>query len=281
MSPSAQNQFEHMVGQPVQRLPLVFVDLETTGLFPGQGHRVCEVGLLRVEHTHETSFSSLVQPERELESRAAAINGITPEMLTNAPRFAAVANEVLALLRGGVLVAHNAPFDVGFLEAELRYLGLPPPAMPVLDTLVLARRLLQRPSYSLRALSAEFGLHPPTHRAMADVLALRGLFAQLLALLAARQIENLSDVLRFQRGLLPGQPEPEGPPLINQAILEGRLLRIVYLSRSSPVPLERVIRPYELTAESSGIYLRAFCYLRNDIRSFALTKIELIELVGA
>ncbi|MCG8346286.1 MAG: WYL domain-containing protein [Chloroflexales bacterium] len=266
--------------QTLDALPLVFFDVETTGLFPSQGHRICELALLRVCNGEiQAQFSTLVDPQRPLEARAFAINGISEELLRDAPPFRQIAAIVQELLDDAVVIAHNAPFDMAFLGRELMLLGRPLPANPVFDTLVLARRLLRRHSYSLKALSCDLGLSRPEHRAMSDVWALYGLFRYLAEQLAALGITALGDVLRYQRGLFPEQPDPVQPPLVSQALREGRQLRIIYRSRSSPEPTERYIYPLELTQERSGVFLRAFCFLRDDWRSFALDKIEVMELV--
>jgi DNA polymerase-3 subunit epsilon len=266
--------------QALDALPLVFFDVETTGLFPSQGHRICEVALLRVcNGVIQSRFNTLVDPQRPIEARAFAVNRISADLLRDAPPFAQIAGMVQELLDDAVVIAHNAPFDMAFLGCELTLLGRPLPANPVLDTLVLARRLLRRHSYSLQALSRDLGLSPPNHRAMSDVWALYGLFRYLAEQLAALGITALGDVLRYQRGLFPEQPDPVQPPLITQALRERRQLRIIYRSRSSPEPTERYIYPLELTQERSGVFLRAFCFLRDDWRSFALDKIEVMELV--
>jgi DNA polymerase-3 subunit epsilon len=111
------------------------------------------------------------------------------------------------------------------------------------------------------------------------VLALRGLFDYLAGRMRTNDICTLAEVLRFQRGLLPGQAEPEPPPLIARALHEGRCLRIVYRSRSTPEATERIVRPREVTRERRGIYLLAYCYLRQDQRLFAVDKIEAMELL--
>lgn len=268
-----------MLRQPLWALPLTFFDFETTGLAPTQGHRVCEVGLRRVRGARiEMEYTTLVDPQRPVDPGAFAVNGISAEMLQGAPCFAQIADAVLAVMGSSVLVAHNAPFDVAFLTKELELLGRPAPLNPVLDTLVLARRLLRCRSYSLRALAEELGLESPQHRAMQDVDVLAKLFRHLQDKMAEQQITTLEAVLRLQRGLLPGQPEPEPPGLIAVALREGRRLRIVYHSRTTPGPTERVVRPIELLQESKGVYMRAFCYLRNDVRVFALEKIQEMEL---
>lgn len=264
------------VQQPLRDLPVLFFDVETTGLDIREGHRVCELAMLRREGGVETGrINTLLNPERDLDPQAAQINGIHADDLRNAPRFASIAGHVVQLCQQAVRVAHNLPFDEAFLNMELERAGYPPLTGPALDTLELARRLgIRRGSLSLGALAGAFGLPTPTHRAMDDVLTLNALFDQLIAKMAAYGVTTLGDALRFTRGLLPGQPEPEAPPPLAEALASGSTLRIIYTSNSSPHPIERRIRPIELVVEPNGLSIRAFCYLRNDIRNFVLAKIS-------
>jgi DNA polymerase-3 subunit epsilon len=264
---------------PLSEVPLVFLDLETTGLSIAAGHRVCEVALVRVRGgVEEGRLSLLIDPESDFDPQAAAVNGLSAALLQGAPRFAEAADTILAAIGDGLIVAHNAQFDVAFLNHELSLLGRPPLTSPVLDTLSLARRLLRRASYSLKALATDLELPHPTHRALDDVLALWGVYNHLAELLAAQGIASLGDALRFERGLRPGEPEIEPPPLVSQAMSQQRRLQIIYSSRSSPEPTLRMIRPLGLTREHSGIFLRAFCFLRNDLRTFALAKITMMQI---
>ena len=264
---------------PLSEVPLVFLDLETTGLTIADGHRVCEVALVAVRGKIEQArMTLLIDPEREFDPQAAAVNGLNIAMLRGAPRFAEAANSILATIGNGLIVAHNAQFDLAFMNYELSFLGRPPLTNLTLDTLSLARRLLRRASYSLKALATDLGLPHPTHRALDDVLALQGVYDHLVELLAAQGVTSLGDALRFERGLRPGEPEIELPPLISQALSEQRRLQIIYSSRSTPMPTRRMIRPLGLTREHSGIFLRAYCFLRNDLRTFALAKITMMEL---
>jgi DNA polymerase III subunit epsilon len=223
-------------------------------------------------------LSLLINPQREFDEQAAAVNGLSLPMLLGQPRFAEVVDQLLPALADGVIVAHHAPFDVAFLNYEFGLLGYPPLSIPAIDTLSLARRLLRRPSYSLVALAEHLRLSLPTHRALDDVLALRGVFYYLAELLAERGITSLYDVLRFDRGLLPGEPELPLPLIVAQAMHEKRRLRIVYSSRSTPEPTTRLVTPLSLSREGNYIYLRAYCFLRHDLRAFALDKIEAMEL---
>jgi DNA polymerase-3 subunit epsilon len=270
-----------MIDLPLSSIPLAFLDFETTGLSPRRGDRVCEVALQRVVgDTVEITFAALIDPERPLSERSFAVNRITPELLAGAPTFSQVAGAVRAALAGTAIVAHNAPFDLEFLHAELALAGQPPLIVPTIDTLAIARRLFpKRPSHSLAALATALGSPPPSHRAMDDVLALRVVFDDLAAQLATLGITTLVDVLRFARGLRPGDPEPVTPEAIALALRDGRLLRIVYASRSMPEPTERLIRPIEIANENGVLFLRAYCYLREDLRSFVIEKITQIDLL--
>jgi DNA polymerase-3 subunit epsilon len=112
---------------------------------------------------------------------------------------------------------------------------------------------------------------------MSDVLALRELYERLTELLAARGVTTIGATLRAARGLFPGDSEPDAPHWLRDAILEQRQIRINYRSRSSLDRTERTIAPLEITRERSGIYVRAYCFLRDDMRTFALERIAVLE----
>ena len=270
-----------MLDLPLSSIPLAFLDFETTGLSPRRGDRICEVAVQRmVGSVLETSYETLVDPQRPLSERSFAVNQITPEQLAGAPTFSAIAGAIRAALSGAALVAHNAPFDLEFLHAELALAGQPPLHVPAIDTLAIARRLYpRRRSHSLAALASALGSPPPSHRAMDDVLALRVVFDDLVAQLAPLGITSLGDLLRYARGLRPGDPEPTAPLPIAEALRGGKLLRIMYASRSLPEPTERLIRPIEIANENGVLFLRAYCYLREDLRAFIIEKIMRIDLL--
>jgi DNA polymerase III subunit epsilon len=271
-----------MLNLPLSAIPLAFLDFETTGLSPRRGDRVCEMALQRVVGgTVEMSYTTLVNPQRPLSARSFAINQISAEQLANAPTFSSIAGRMRAALTDTVIVAHNAPFDLEFLHAELARAGQPPLRVPAIDTLAIARRLFpKRQSHSLAALATALGSPPPSHRAMDDVLALRVVFDDMAAQLAMLGIYKLGDLLRYARGLLPGDPEPIAPTVIVEALRDDKLLKIVYASRSLPEPTERIIRPIEITSENGVLFLRAYCYLREDLRAFVITKMSVIAIWG-
>jgi DNA polymerase-3 subunit epsilon len=161
-----------MTGETIAELPFVAADVETTGLSPEEGHRVCEVALLRfLRGTVIDSFVSLVNPLRPIDPGASAVNGITDPMVALAPTFADLFPRMLTFLADDPVVFHNAPFDLSFLRAEARIAGGAWPENRIIDTLALARRTGRFRSHSLSALCREIGIVSTFHRAEADAWA--------------------------------------------------------------------------------------------------------------
>jgi len=140
----------------------IFLDTETTGLSPGQGHRIIEIGCLEMVDRRLTGaeFHCYLHPDREIDEAAQRVHGISIEDLETAPRFADIADEFLGFIAGAELVIHNAEFDVGFLEHELSLMGHAQPIIAehatVLDTLALARKLHPGQRNSLDALCKRY-----------------------------------------------------------------------------------------------------------------------------
>jgi DNA polymerase III epsilon subunit family exonuclease len=102
---------------PLDGVSLAFLDVETTGLRPSLGDRVVEVAVVRARGSVELArFASLVNPQRPLNPEATRVNGITPTMVADAPTFPDLLDQLLLLIEDAVLVCHNAPFDLSFLE---------------------------------------------------------------------------------------------------------------------------------------------------------------------
>jgi len=155
-----------------------FLDLETTGLSPWFGDRICEVGIVLTEGKRvKQQVQFLVNPERPLSLGAASTNGLTDEQLSNEPIFADKADEVTEWLRGTVVVCHNAQFDIQFLDSEFRRLKREIQIPNLVDTLLLARQNFDLPSYSLHYLAETFHVPMVTaHRALPDAHTGRGVF---------------------------------------------------------------------------------------------------------
>ena len=163
----------------------VLFDTETTGLDPAQGHRVIEVAALELENDLPTGrhFHALLQPDRDVPEDAVRIHGITAARLAGKPRFPEVAPALLAFFGEGRLVAHNAPFDFAFVNAELRLAGLPPlDGARMVDTLALAKARYPGLPNSLDALCRRFGIdlsERTSHNALLDCRLLAQVYVEL------------------------------------------------------------------------------------------------------
>jgi len=162
--------------------PYIAVDVETTGIEPAEGHRVCEIALLKfLRGDVIDSLVSLVNPLRPVSPGASAINGITDLMVAGAPLFRDLFPGILGFIDSDVLIFHNAPFDLSFLRVEARIAGGEWPGNPVVDTLRLARRSGRFRDHSLSAICRELGIGAAFHRAEADAYAAGKLLLHLSA----------------------------------------------------------------------------------------------------
>ncbi|HCE40773.1 MAG: DNA polymerase III subunit epsilon [Alcanivorax sp.] len=155
----------------------IVLDTETTGLDPQSGHRVIEIGCVEVENRRLTgnNLHLYINPQRDIDEGALEVHGITTEFLADKPTFDQIAKEFMDFVRGAELVIHNAPFDVGFLDHELKRLGREwgtvADACGVLDTLKLARDLHPGQKNSLDALCRRYDVdngHRELHGALLD-----------------------------------------------------------------------------------------------------------------
>lgn len=152
--------------------PYIAIDVETTGLEPRGGHRVCEIALLKfLRGSVIDSLVSLVNPLRPISPGASAVNGITDLMVAGAPLFTDLFPRILSFVGDDVLVFHNAPFDLSFLREEARIAGGEWPSNRVIDTLPLARRTGRFRSHSLSSVCRELDIGGGFHRAEGDAYA--------------------------------------------------------------------------------------------------------------
>ena len=188
---------------PIDEAPLVFVDLEMTGLRAATD-RVIEVCAERVRGDRvEDRIATLVRPEAG-EFGNAHVHGIDPAALVDAPTFSSISGAIDRLLDGAVMVAHAAPWDIAFIEAEMARAGRPRRIPFYLDTLTMSRRAFALPSHSLTALSAELGIaRARAHRAEDDVHALREVWKRTVAVLAPKSPRDLWHVRIAERHARP------------------------------------------------------------------------------
>ena len=264
-------------------LTLAVFDVETTGLYPSWGDRVCEVAVLRCQgDTALEAYQTLVNPQRPVGRGAFAVHGISDAELAQAPLFAEVADEVLSRLEGAILVAHNAPFDLGFLASELMHIGQSMPRLIALDTLRLAQAVYPFGSHALGNLCRYLGidLEGGEHRAMADVLLTWHLFQRLTDALWRRGVRALGEALLYQGGAIHYErPEPlDIPEPIREALRNRWHLHLLYRSGSGQVT-ERLVRPLDVARRGGVTVLVAYCLLRDAQRTFRLDRILRLDLV--
>ncbi len=176
----------------------IVLDTETTGLELTEGHRIIEIGCVELLHRRPSgrTWHRYLRPECEVEAGALAVHGITNEFLAGQPLFAEVVGEFLEFIAGSELVIHNAPFDVGFLDAELASAGIGgriADHCSVLDTLALARRMHPGQRNSLDALCKRYGVdnsQRDLHGALLDARILMNVYLAMSGGQAALRLDS-------------------------------------------------------------------------------------------
>lgn len=244
------------IGTPLHEVTFVVVDLETTGAAPGAS-AITEIGAVKVRGGEVLGeFQTLVDPGGPVPAQIQVLTGITTAMVIGAPRIAEVLPSFLEFAHGSVLVAHNAPFDVGFLKAAAAETGHAWPGFAVVDTVRLARRVVTRdeaPNHKLSTLAALFRASvTPEHRALADARATVDVLHALLSRLAPLGITHLEDLataadpvpadVRRKRTLADGLPDAPGVYLFR-----GPNDEVLYVGTSTS--LRKRVRSYFTAAE--------------------------------
>lgn len=163
----------------------IIFDTETTGLSPADGHRLVEIGCVELVNRIETgrTFHVYLNPERPMPAEAEAIHGLSAIFLADKPCFKDVVDDFLAFIDGAPLVAHNAMFDMGFINAELRRAGRPPIfAERATDTLAIARTRFPGAKHSLDALCQRYDIDRSMrvhHGALLDAQLLAQVYVEL------------------------------------------------------------------------------------------------------
>lgn len=270
--------------RPIEEVTFTVVDVETTGL--SSTDRVIEVAAVRMQGLEEIErYQSLINPGMPIPEISSNLSGITDDMVLGAPLFPEVAPELDRMLSSAVFVAHNAPFDLGFLSRERRRWDLSSWKGPVLDTLRLARNLLDLKSYGLGALRQTLQLeHTPSHRAMDDVLATVALLARLIGLLDP-QPRELGVLLQAQ------EPRPltweEGKTRGIDAVLmdtfaagarRSQLVEVEYQSLKGDSV--HWVEPLALEHNGPLHYLRAKLPGSGEVRTYRIDRILAAHLPG-
>ena len=192
----------------------IVLDTETTGLDPYQGHRMVEIGCVELVNRFPSgqTFHRYLNPERDMPSEALAVHGLTADFLKDKPMFAEIVDELVEFMADAPLVAHNAMFDLGFLNAELERAGKQLVARErLVDTLLLARRKHPAGPNSLDALCARYAIdnsRRTKHGALLDAEILAEVY---LELIGARQAQLLLVETSKSIGISYASAGPIGP----------------------------------------------------------------------
>jgi len=214
----------------------IFLDTETTGLSPENGDRVIEIGCIEMENRRltERTLHLYLNPERKNSEDAVKVHGLTDEFLADKPVFAAIVDEFIEFVSGAEIIIHNAAFDVGFLNEELRRCGKPTFSTHVsgiIDTLVMARDMFPGKSNSLDALCRRLEVDN-SNRTLHGALLDAGLLAEVYIRLTRGQDSLAMDVIGEDRG---------GPGVAGAADLSVFTLPVLAASEAELTAHERVL----------------------------------------
>ncbi len=193
--------------RPLHEVVFVILDLETSGAAPSTGAAITEIGAVKVRGGEIIGeFQTFVNPQHGLSDFITSLTGITDEMLSDAPKIKSVLPDFFEFLgshKETVLVAHNAPFDLSFLKAAAVKHKYPWPQYHVIDTVRIARSVLDRdevPNCKLSTLAAFFGAKTsPTHRALDDARATVDVLHGIFERLGTFEVTTLHELLNFKR----------------------------------------------------------------------------------
>jgi DNA polymerase-3 subunit epsilon len=173
----------------------IILDCETTGLDPRNGHRIIELAAVELDGVRIGGrWHSLFDPERQIDQEAIDVHGITNADLKGQPTFKSQVESFLEFIEGATLIAHNAPFDRGFLTAEMWRCGRANWRAEWIDTLPLARKKIARKGHTLDALCKHYGIRKSArkvHGAILDTLLLAEVYVRLVGRLDQLQLDGM------------------------------------------------------------------------------------------
>lgn len=266
-------------------LKFVIFDVETTGLEPAAGDRIVEIGAIKVEGNKIVDkFNSMLNPGRPVSAGAFAVNGITAQLLKDAPLPSEVIPKFMEFIKGNTLFAYNANFDAGFLKQELALLGfkLPQDSL-IIDMLAMSRTFLPRlERHALSFVARHFGLmDQQKHRALDDVEMSFKVLQKLFALASAQGLDELAhikNIFCIDKEIV-GKGICERINEIQKAINLGAKLKIIYFSSFSKEFSERMVTPKGVTKLDGKDCLAGYCHLKKEERNFRIDGILHLEII--
>jgi DNA polymerase-3 subunit epsilon len=267
--------------EDISTLDFVAFDTETTGLSPS-AEGLVEIAAVRFSLLTGAKeyFQTLVNPRKPIPAQATAVHGITDDMVFTAPAIEQVLPSFFRFIEGAIPVAHNAPFDIGFIALHSMRAGISLPEGPILDSCMFSRRVCtEQPSHRLGALTAAFGIDASTfHRALADAKSCMEVFRHVVGKscgvnaawqeLVSRHgklysFGDASKPVRQTRKVVSLEP-------IFRALEEKKSVWIKYEGGYSA----REISPLLLYAKGAQQYMEATCHLDGIRKSFRLDRIK-------
>lgn len=232
----------------------IVLDTETTGLEPAQGHRIIEIGCVELIDRKLTNnrYHQYINPQREIDAGAIEVHGITNEFLEDKPEFSDIADDFLDFIRGAELVIHNAPFDVGFINHELKSLesglGRVEDFCGVLDTLVMARNIHPGQKNNLDALCKRYAIDNSArelHGALLDA----EILAEVYLSMTGGQVKLSLDGSSADTG----QPVVDQPHAINR---EGLILKVQYANEDELVAHLQRLKAIDKSSDGQCVWLK-------------------------
>lgn len=266
--------------RPILSFPICAIDFETTGLNKKGTDRAIEIALVRREpNGNFHAWSSLIKSPKSIPIESQKIHNINNAMIKDAPAFHNLYPRIQEFIEGSILIAHNSPFDMTFLQKECDYIKkrVPKPYC-VIDTLTMARSCLNLPKNSLAALSQRIKLVPNNaHRALIDAQNALFLFLEIIEQ-SHPTILSLTDLEQHIDKYSPkGQYRLELHKQIRTYTHNAQRIKVQYTSSDPNRPLfqERIVKPIRIRDQ----YLEAFCELRKASREFRICRIHHVEAI--
>lgn len=248
---------------PLDEITLIGFDTETTGKYPLQAE-VCELAAVKmVNGKKQDEFQTLIRPRKPIPQNVIKIHGITNEMVKDAPVMEDVIEDFHKFLQGGILVAHHAPFDLGFIAPSLDQAGLDLPDLPVLCSSLLSRKAIpDSPNHRLQTLIPHLNLHRgPAHRALDDAIACAELTWKCFERAEMKVLEEATTLqggpLFWSQYSLSPLKEQKHLSALFEALTEHQKVKITY-GGGSKAGKPREVKPVGVVRNPNGDFLVAY-----------------------